>query len=175
MGERLGVLLAVLLFLGGCVTAPSGSVQDFQPELYARHTKSGPMLQLHWNLSRTEQGVAAEGYAENVGDDLTRLKFIRLQLVGYDEQGREVVRSKPVPPFPDTLLTPDNPSFPLEYQIYGSFRISLPEPKEAVRFEVFGDYLFDTYPQGEGDDTPRRSSRRHHLLPRPFHPVSYST
>ena len=168
MGVRIGVVLVAVVLLSACAAARSGSVIRFDPALYERHTRSGPQLQLHWNLSRGEQGVTAEGYAENVWDNLTRLKWIRLQLVGYDEQGKEVVRSKAVPSRPDMLLTRDNPSFPLEREIYATFRIDLRDPKGAVRFDVVAQYSFDTFPQGEGDDQLKIRGLRLDL--RPDHP-----
>lgn len=163
MGVRVGVVLGAFLVLSACAAERYGSVIRFDPALYEHHTRSGPQLQLHWNLSRTEGGVTAEGYAENVGDNLTRLKWIRLRLVGYDQQGREVVRSKAVPSRPDMLLTPDNPTFPFEREVYATFRLDLRDPKGAVRFEVVGDYSFDTFPQGEGDGSRSRSRGRSRL------------
>lgn len=168
MGVRVGVVLGAFLLLSACAAERYGSVIRFDPALYEHHTRSGLQLQLHWNLNRTERGVRAEGYAENVWDNLTRVRWIRLQLVGYDEEGRELVRSKPVPSRPDTLLTRDNPLFPLEREIYGTFRIDLPDPRGAVRFEVTAEYSFDTFPQGEGDD--ERRSRRLRLDFRPERP-----
>ena len=160
---RIGIGLVMVALLSACAAARTGPGTPFGPERYERHARSGPHLQLHWNLSRTEQGVRAEGYAENVGDSLTRLKWIRLQLVGYDAEGKVVVRSRPVPSRPDVLLTRDNPTFPLEREIYATFRLDLHDPKGAVRFELVGDYSFDTFPQGEGDD-PSKSGRRGLIL-----------
>lgn len=159
MGQRIGnLLVGGLFFLVACAAAQPGSGQRFDPALYERHTISGNLLRLHWNLSQTEQGVTAEGYAENIGDSLTRVKYVRLTLVGYDGEGKEVARSKAVPPFPNTLLSADNISFPTEREIYGTFHISLPERRGAARFEVVANYLFDTYPQDE--DTDRRQWKR---------------
>lgn len=158
MCVRIGIGLVMVGLLSACAAVRTGPGTLFGPERYERHTRRGPHLQLHWNLSRTEHGVGAEGYAENVGDSLTRLRWIRLQLVGYDAQGRVVVRSRSVPSRPDVLLTPDNPTFPLPREIYATFRIHLRDPNGAVRFEVVGDYSFDTFPQGEGDE-PSKSGR----------------
>ncbi len=159
MRLNIGILLVGIVFLGACATAGSKPAQRFDPGLYERHTVSGDSLRLHWNLSRTEQGVTAEGYGENTGDSLLRVKYIRLWLVGYDNEGREVIRSKAVPPFPDTLLSADNISFPRERDIYGTFHISLPDSSGATRFDIVANYLFDTYPQDEDQDRKRRWGR----------------
>lgn len=156
MRERMGVLLISLLFLGACAWVRTESVPRFDPALYERHTLSGDTLRLHWNLNRTERGVNAQGYAENIGDSLLRVKWIRLWLVGYNGEGREVVRSETVRPFPNILLSADNISFPRERDIYGTFHITLPNPDEAARFDIVAEYFFDTYPSGDSETLDKK-------------------
>lgn len=151
MRQSAGVFLAALLFFGACAWARTESARRIDAALYERHTLSGDWLRLHWNLSRTDQGVTAEGYAENIGDSLTRVKWIRLWLVGYDREDREVLRSQTVRPFPNTLLSADNISIPTEREIYGTFRITLPNPDGATRFDIVAEYFWDIFPQGDSE------------------------
>lgn len=151
MRKRMGVLLIGLLFLGACGVVWTEPTRRLDSAQYERHADNGKFLRLHWSLSQTAQGVTAEGYAENIGDSLTRVKWIRLWLVGYDRQDREVLRSQTVHPFPNTLLSADNISFPTEREIYGTFRITLPNPGGAARFDIVAEYFFDTFPSGDSN------------------------
>jgi len=137
-------LLAVgwtaVMLLSGCV-ALSEPRAALTPEGYAFH-KEETDVAVHWNLTREAGQVTARGYVQSVTPPTILLRSVHVTLVGYDEQGRAVVRSRPVFTNPSELNVEEPP---LDK---GSFEVSLAVGELPVRrFDVETFYLWRQFPE----------------------------
>lgn len=148
IGRLLGAGWAFGLLLGGCAQLFQPATR-LTPDGYSYH-KEGKDLAIHWNLTQEDGRVTARGYVQSITPPTILLRLVHLTLVGYDEEGREVIRSRSVFSHPSTLNVEEPP------WDQGTFEVSVPvEEIPATRFDLETFSLRVPF----SDDEPSRGRR----------------
>ena len=139
-GARLA--FACTLLLTGCASLLQPATR-LRPDGYA-HRKEEKDLTAYWNLVRDDSRVTARGYVQSTTPPTILLRSVHLTLVGYDEKGREVVRSRAVFSNPSTLNVEEPP------KDQGTFEIPLAlgdAPVKTFDLDIF--YIWVPLSSGE--------------------------
>jgi len=142
--RQLGGFLALAIAVTGCaalLTSPSAQ----EPEGYAFHRMVDKDLAMHWNLTRQDAEVVAEGYIQHIGG-VYALRYVTVTLEGR-EAGGKVVNEAQTTPSPNWLKDPG---------AQGLFRVTMPLKGLEDAFDMRADFLIDpTRPGDRGRDFRR--------------------
>jgi hypothetical protein len=133
---------ACTLLLTGCAVLLQPAVR-LSPDGYA-HRKEEKDLTAYWKLVRDDGRVTARGYVQSTTPPTILLRSVHLTLVGYDDRGREVVRSRAVFANPSTLNVEEPP------KDQGTFEIPLAlrdAPVKTFDLDIF--YIWAPMSSGE--------------------------
>jgi hypothetical protein len=133
---------ACTLLLTGCAVLLQPATR-LRPDGYA-HRKEEKDLTAYWNLVRDDGRVTARGYVQSTTPPTILLRSVHLTLVGYDDRGREVVRSRAVFANPSTLNVEEPP------KDQGTFEIPLAlrdAPVKTFDLDIF--YIWAPMSSGE--------------------------
>jgi len=139
-GARLA--FACTLLLTGCASLLEPAVR-LSPDGYARRREEKD-LTAYWNLVRDDGRVTARGYVQSTTPPTILLRSVHLTLVGYDDRGQEVVRSRAVFSNPSTLNVEEPP------KDQGTFEIPLAlsdAPAKTFDLDIF--YIWVPLSSGE--------------------------
>jgi len=142
--RQLGGFLALAILATACaalLTSPSAQ----EPEGYAFHRMVDKDLAIHWNLTRQDAEVVAEGYIQHIGG-VYALRYVTVTLEGR-EAGGKVVNEAQTTPSPNWLKDPG---------AQGLFRVTMPLKGLEAAFDMRADFLIDpTRPGDRGRDFRR--------------------
>ena len=142
--RRLGGFLALAIVATACAALLT-SVPAQEPEGYAFHRMVDKDLAMHWNLTRQDAEVVAEGYIQHVGG-VYALRYVTVTLEGRDGSGK-VVNNAQTTPSPNWLKDPG---------AQGLFRVVMPLKGPEAAFDMRADFLIDpTRPGDRGRDFRR--------------------
>jgi hypothetical protein len=128
-----------LLLLSSCTTLPEAPA-ELTPEGYAYHKQTRDVA-AHWNLTRGAGRVTAQGYVQSTTPPTILLQSVYVILLGYDDEGREIVRSQAVFTSPSELNVDDPP------RDKGTFEVSAALGDLPVtRFDLDVFYLWRPFP-----------------------------
>jgi len=139
-GARLA--FACTLLLTGCASLLQ-PVTRLRPDSYAQRKEEKDLI-AYWNLVREDGRVTARGYVQSTTPPTILLRSVHLALVGYDDRGREVVRSRAVFSNPSTLNVEEPP------KDQGTFEIPLAlrdAPVKTFDLDIF--YIWVPLSSGE--------------------------
>jgi len=139
-GARLA--FACTLLLTGCAVLLQPATR-LRPDGYA-HRKEEKDLTAYWNLVRDDGRVTARGYVQSTTPPTILLRSVHLTLVGYDDRGREVVRSRAVFANPSTLNVEEPPKDQGTFEIPLSLRDA---PVKTFDLDIF--YIWAPMSSGE--------------------------
>jgi len=142
--RRLGGFLALAIVATACAALLT-SVPAQEPEGYAFHRMVDKDLAIHWNLTRQDAEVVAEGYIQHIGG-VYALRYVTVTLEGRDGSGK-VVNDAQTTPSPNWLKDPG---------AQGLFRVVMPLKGPEAAFDMRADFLIDpTRPGDRGRDFRR--------------------
>lgn len=134
MSRRLWLLGVLALSLMGCasprVSGTSGGAGGASPDVFAHRVATSHVV-LYWNCVGPAGGVLAlEGVAQNLWS-AQEVRFLELELVGVDRQGRGVSQGKGQAR--EILLRTGQTT---------SFRLELRPAGSEVRYDLFYQYQY---------------------------------
>ena len=142
--RRLGGFLALAIVATACAALLT-SVPAQEPEGYAFHRMVDKDLAMHWNLTRQDAEVVAEGYIQHIGG-VYALRYVTVTLE-CREAGGKVVNQAQTTPSPNWLKDPG---------AQGLFRVVMPLKGPEAAFDMRADFLIDpTRPGDRGRDFRR--------------------